>query len=85
MCIFSDNSVYWSDWQTRSIERIDKLKVTEREIIIEQLPDLMGLKAIRCKTPLDNTGMNYIFFFSKLLTIWHKYRMLSVPEISFIW
>uniref|UniRef100_A0A4W3II48 Low-density lipoprotein receptor-related protein n=1 Tax=Callorhinchus milii TaxID=7868 RepID=A0A4W3II48_CALMI len=36
--------IYWTDWQRRSIERVQK-RSAEREIIIDQLPDLMGLKA----------------------------------------
>ncbi|XP_069618965.1 low-density lipoprotein receptor-related protein 6 [Ranitomeya imitator] len=36
--------VYWTDWQRRSIERVHK-HTGEREVIIDQLPDLMGLKA----------------------------------------
>ncbi|XP_053506614.1 low-density lipoprotein receptor-related protein 6 isoform X3 [Ictalurus furcatus] len=36
--------VYWTDWQRRSIERVHK-RTAEREVIIDQLPDLMGLKA----------------------------------------
>ncbi|XP_033004136.1 low-density lipoprotein receptor-related protein 6 isoform X2 [Lacerta agilis] len=36
--------IYWTDWQRRSIERVHK-QTAEREIIIDQLPDLMGLKA----------------------------------------
>ncbi|XP_043944066.1 low-density lipoprotein receptor-related protein 6 [Protopterus annectens] len=36
--------IYWTDWQRRSIERVNKT-TAEREIIIDQLPDLMGLKA----------------------------------------
>ncbi|XP_051910993.1 low-density lipoprotein receptor-related protein 6 [Hippocampus zosterae] len=36
--------IYWTDWQRRSIERVHK-HTAEREVIIEQLPDLMGLKA----------------------------------------
>ncbi|KAE8613421.1 hypothetical protein XENTR_v10007716 [Xenopus tropicalis] len=36
--------VYWTDWQRRSIERVHK-RTGEREVIIDQLPDLMGLKA----------------------------------------
>ncbi|XP_062917915.1 low-density lipoprotein receptor-related protein 5-like isoform X1 [Mobula hypostoma] len=38
--------IYWTDWQRRSIERVHKHHA-EREIIIDQLPDLMGLKATR--------------------------------------
>ncbi|XP_042338038.1 low-density lipoprotein receptor-related protein 6-like, partial [Plectropomus leopardus] len=36
--------IYWTDWQRRSIERVHK-RTAEREFIIDQLPDLMGLKA----------------------------------------
>lgn len=36
--------IYWTDWQRRSIERVHK-RSAEREFIIDQLPDLMGLKA----------------------------------------
>ncbi|TUA36655.1 Low-density lipoprotein receptor-related protein 6 [Bagarius yarrelli] len=39
-----DDYVYWTDWQRRSIERVHK-RTAEREVIIDQLPDLMGLKA----------------------------------------
>ena len=38
--------IYWTDWQRRSIERVNK-HTAEREIIIDQLPDLMGLKATK--------------------------------------
>ncbi|XP_039594902.1 low-density lipoprotein receptor-related protein 5 isoform X2 [Polypterus senegalus] len=38
--------IYWTDWQRRSIERVHTSKAI-REIIIDQLPDLMGLKATR--------------------------------------
>lgn len=38
--------IYWTDWQSRSIERIHKTTAV-REIIIDQLPDLMGLKATK--------------------------------------
>lgn len=36
--------IYWTDWQRRSIERVHKHSA-EREVIIDQLPDLMGIKA----------------------------------------
>ena len=38
--------IYWTDWQRRSIERVHKVTAV-REIIIDQLPDLMGLKATK--------------------------------------
>uniref|UniRef100_A0A673I064 EGF-like domain-containing protein n=1 Tax=Sinocyclocheilus rhinocerous TaxID=307959 RepID=A0A673I064_9TELE len=36
--------IYWTDWQRRSIERVHKHSL-EREVIVDQLPDLMGIKA----------------------------------------
>ncbi|CAL4127391.1 unnamed protein product, partial [Meganyctiphanes norvegica] len=37
--------LYWTDWQGRSIERLHKL-TGQRSVIVDQLPDLMGLKAV---------------------------------------
>ena len=36
--------IYWTDWQGRSIERVNKVDGGDRTVIIDQLPDLMGLK-----------------------------------------
>ncbi|XP_055949393.1 low-density lipoprotein receptor-related protein 6-like [Argiope bruennichi] len=44
------NYIYWTDWQRRSIERVDKVTGVIRDVIIDQLPDLMGLKAINVNT-----------------------------------
>ena len=41
--------MYWTDWQKRRIERVNKITGLERKIIREQLPDLMGLKAVNVK------------------------------------
>ncbi|XP_006822699.1 LOW QUALITY PROTEIN: low-density lipoprotein receptor-related protein 6-like [Saccoglossus kowalevskii] len=41
--------IYWTDWQRRSIERVNKHNGQDREVIIDQLPDLMGLKAVNVK------------------------------------
>ncbi|XP_048887171.1 low-density lipoprotein receptor-related protein 5-like [Brienomyrus brachyistius] len=58
--------IYWTDWQRRSIERVHKTEAV-REMIIDQLPDLMGLKATRvtetfgtntCAT--DNGGCSHL-------------------------
>lgn len=38
--------VYWSDWQRRSVERVHKLTGDQRQTIVDQLPDLMGIKAV---------------------------------------
>ncbi|XP_064480867.1 low-density lipoprotein receptor-related protein 6-like isoform X2 [Ornithodoros turicata] len=38
--------MYWTDWQGRLIERAHKLTGKDRQVILDQLPDLMGLKAV---------------------------------------
>ncbi|VDI30227.1 low density lipoprotein receptor-related protein 5/6 [Mytilus galloprovincialis] len=38
--------IYWTDWQRRSIERVDKRSGIDRKTIVDQLSDLMGLKAV---------------------------------------
>lgn len=35
--------LYWTDWQRRTVERAHKV-TAERTVIIDQYPDLMGLK-----------------------------------------
>lgn len=41
-----DDYLYWTDWQKRSIERAHKLSGSEHEVIIENIPNVMGLKAV---------------------------------------
>ncbi|KAH6935214.1 hypothetical protein HPB50_004783 [Hyalomma asiaticum] len=41
--------IYWTDWQGRSIERLHK-RTGDRLVILDQLPDLMGLKAVNVHT-----------------------------------
>lgn len=50
-----DDFVYWTDWQRRSIERVNKFTGGDRELIIDQLPDLMGLKAV---SDIQDHGFN---------------------------
>ncbi|ELU01251.1 hypothetical protein CAPTEDRAFT_42452, partial [Capitella teleta] len=47
--------IYWTDWQKRSIERIEKHTGRNHTFIIDQLPDLMGLKAVNMS---DKEGTN---------------------------
>ncbi|KAG7281188.1 hypothetical protein CRUP_032891 [Coryphaenoides rupestris] len=47
--------IYWTDWQRRSIERVHKVTAM-REIIIDQLPDLMGLKATKVTKAYGTNG-----------------------------
>lgn len=53
--------IYWTDWQRRSIERVNKTTGLQREKIIDQLPDLMGLKAV----DVHKREGKEVFFFSK--------------------
>ena len=46
--------MYWTDWQSRSIERVNKHTGKNRKVITEQLPDLMGLKAVSVHIPEGN-------------------------------
>lgn len=57
--------IYWTDWQRRSIERVHKTNAI-REIIIDQLPDLMGLKATRV-TEVSGTRKRKLWGF---IVIW---------------
>uniref|UniRef100_A0A671WU01 Low density lipoprotein receptor-related protein 6 n=1 Tax=Sparus aurata TaxID=8175 RepID=A0A671WU01_SPAAU len=55
--------IYWTDWQRRSIERVHK-RTAEREFIIDQLPDLMGLKATYVHQASAGAQTDSLRFFS---------------------
>jgi len=38
--------LYWTDWIEREVGRVHKHNGTRRTVILEQLPDLMGIKAV---------------------------------------
>ena len=38
--------LYWTDWIEREVGRVHKDNGTRRTVILEQLPDLMGIKAV---------------------------------------
>ena len=46
--ICGDN-IYWSDWLKRTVYVIKKKDSEHRQTIVENLPDLMGLKAVDAK------------------------------------
>ncbi|CAH0560791.1 unnamed protein product [Brassicogethes aeneus] len=62
--------IYWTDWQRRSIERAHKESATDREQILDQTENVMGLKAFKlgpvegwnsCKE--NNGGCSQFCFF----------------------
>jgi len=38
--------VYWTDWHRRTVERVHKSTGERRSVIVDQLPDVMGLTAV---------------------------------------
>lgn len=45
--------LYWTDWQRRTIDRVNKNTGLDRKIIVRHLPNLMGVKALNLKEPLS--------------------------------
>jgi len=43
---FVGEYVYWTDWHRRTVERVHKLTGKQRSVIVDQLPDVMGLTAV---------------------------------------
>ena len=44
--VFAGDYLYWTDWIEREVGRVHKHNGTRRTVILEQLPDLMGIKAV---------------------------------------
>lgn len=42
--------VYWTDWHRRTVERVHKLTGQQRSVVVDQLPDVMGLTAVNMST-----------------------------------
>lgn len=51
--------LYWTDWQRRTIDRVNKITGLDRHIIIDQIPNLMGVKAISLKEPLTGNPCSH--------------------------
>lgn len=65
--------IYWTDWQRRSIERVHK-RTAEREFIIDQLPDLMGLKATNVHEAFGECRvLKPTWFKACTRALWEKY------------
>ena len=47
--------LFWTDWQRRAIESVNKKTGDNRKTIIDSLPDLMGLKAVNLNLSLGKT------------------------------
>jgi low density lipoprotein receptor-related protein 5/6 len=50
-----DNYIYWTDWQRRTVERAHKITGSDRITVVDQFPDLMGLKVTKLH---EVTGTN---------------------------
>jgi len=46
LVLFAGDFLYWTDWIEREVGRVHKHNGTHRTVILEQLPDLMGIKAV---------------------------------------
>ncbi|XP_076800304.1 low-density lipoprotein receptor-related protein 4-like isoform X2 [Clavelina lepadiformis] len=61
-----DGMLYWNDWQTRNIHRINLRNLTDVSIVRENMPSMMGMKAVslqvqghnRCGS--DNGGCSHL-------------------------
>jgi low density lipoprotein receptor-related protein 5/6 len=42
-----ENFIYWTDWQRRTVERAHKITGNDRDVVVDQFPDLMGLKVTK--------------------------------------
>ena len=51
--------IYWTDWHRRTVERVHKLTGRQRSVIVDQLPDVMGLTAVNMSVL---TGLNFTLF-----------------------
>uniref|UniRef100_A0A672NM77 Low-density lipoprotein receptor-related protein 6-like n=1 Tax=Sinocyclocheilus grahami TaxID=75366 RepID=A0A672NM77_SINGR len=61
--------IYWTDWQRRSIERVHKHSL-EREVIVDQLPDLMGIKATYVHQTFELPQGQRVYQLGAIETLW---------------
>jgi len=45
--------IYWTDWQQHTINRVNKNTKANRKVIKSKLSNLMGIKALSLKEPLN--------------------------------
>ncbi|ERL91934.1 hypothetical protein D910_09257, partial [Dendroctonus ponderosae] len=76
--------LYWTDWQRRSIDRADKDRGGNRQVIVDQMENVMGLKAIKLSAPIgwnvcsENNGNCSQLCFHR-----HKTSRLCACEIDY--
>lgn len=58
---FSDDILYWTDWIQREVNQVNKSDPSQRRIILEQLPDLMGIKATNTIANTNGNHQDYYF------------------------
>lgn len=54
--------IYWTDWQSRSIQRADKNTGTNTITVRSNLPGLMDIQAVDMDRPLGESGRKYQVF-----------------------
>lgn len=50
--------IYWTDWQRRSIDRVNRINRQgggSRQTLADQMPNVMGLKAVRLSDPIPTS------------------------------
>ncbi|XP_028025930.1 low-density lipoprotein receptor-related protein 6 [Bombyx mandarina] len=64
-----DDYLYWTDMQKRTLDRINKNTGLDRQPVVEQMANMMGVKAFRLGAPLgwnpcadDNGGCSHLCF-----------------------
>lgn len=75
LSILIGDYIYWTDWQRRSIERVNKHNGTDRKVIVDQLPDLMGLKAV---SVFNYSGKQH----SQTTRVWGGGGNVATPSIE---
>ena len=87
--IFSGDYLYWTDWIQREVGQVHKKDGSQRRIILEQLPDLMGLKAANVAASAGRIQVHLQYFtfivhFSHLISYYlcfiHQPSVLPVNQ-----
>lgn len=61
--------LYWTDWQRRTVDRAHKITGNDRIVVVDQFPDLMGIKVTKLHEvqgsnacSVDNGGCSHLCF-----------------------